>query len=293
MNKGQIGTAEAIHIFENSRIVTKFFVQDAATAAYVHAIAALREMLKREENPGNISDGYHTLNELYHHRAVLFAVICNQHPDKAWKSRLHFDGTMFDGDFIVGIDAPAGPASYHYNLEQYWDMFKVPEIPNAPEWDGYTPAQAIERIASIEPVALVHAQWVDKDIGGGCLNRQCSNCGYNKQSHCYKFCPGCGAIMDGEAIALREKQERHDDLYKPHYLGKFFSTPLTLDELSGMKGKPVYIDSITGESGWRVVENIEEYQAFFSDGDMDFCVDYGKTWLAYRTEPELSKEELV
>lgn len=122
--------------------------------AFEIALAALRKEREREENPGDASDGFHTFNELCHHRAVLFSVICNQHPDKAWKSRLHSDGTMFEGDFIVGINAPAGPASYHYNLGQYWDMFKVPEIPNAPEWDGYTSAQAIERIGSIEPVAL-------------------------------------------------------------------------------------------------------------------------------------------
>lgn len=26
---------------------------------------------------GEVSDGYHTFNELYHHRAILFSVICN------------------------------------------------------------------------------------------------------------------------------------------------------------------------------------------------------------------------
>lgn len=32
---------------------------------------------------GNTSDGYHTFDELYHHRAILFAVICNANKDKA------------------------------------------------------------------------------------------------------------------------------------------------------------------------------------------------------------------
>ena len=27
---------------------------------------------------GDLSDGYHTFNELYHHRAILFSVICRQ-----------------------------------------------------------------------------------------------------------------------------------------------------------------------------------------------------------------------
>ena len=32
------------------------------------------------EEVGKISDGYHTFEELYYHRMILFAVICNTHP---------------------------------------------------------------------------------------------------------------------------------------------------------------------------------------------------------------------
>ena len=98
---------------------------------------------------GETSDGYHTFNELYHHRAVLFSVICNTRPSISWKSRQHHDGTMYDGMFIVGINTPDGPATYHYDVEPYWKMFRVPELPHAPEWDGHTPAQAIERIGKL------------------------------------------------------------------------------------------------------------------------------------------------
>lgn len=98
---------------------------------------------------GDISDGYHTFNELYHHRAVLFSVICNSMPDKAWKSKLHDIGDMFDGMFIVGIETPNGQATYHYDIAPYWDMFKVKEFEKAPKWDGHTPADAIKRITDI------------------------------------------------------------------------------------------------------------------------------------------------
>ena len=97
---------------------------------------------------GNISDGYHTFNELYHHRAVLFAVICNMYPDKAWKSKQHGDPNfpMYDGMFIVGIETPEGQATYHYDLDPYWDIFNVKEIERAPKFDGHTPDEAIRRI---------------------------------------------------------------------------------------------------------------------------------------------------
>ena len=101
---------------------------------------------------GDTSDGYHTFNELYHHRAVLFSVIVKAFPDKAWKSKQHNDGTMYDDMFIVGIDTPEGQATYHYDIDPYWDMFECQELARAPKWDGHTPAQAIERIGRLEPM---------------------------------------------------------------------------------------------------------------------------------------------
>lgn len=96
---------------------------------------------------GEISDGYHTFNELYYHRAVLFSVICNQNKDIAWKSKLHSDGTMYDEMFIVGINTPEGQYSYHYDIN-LWSLFDVEELDKAPEYDGHLPKD-IERLKSI------------------------------------------------------------------------------------------------------------------------------------------------
>ena len=107
---------------------------------------------------GDTSDGYHTFNELYHHRAILFSVICNERPEVAWKSKRHHDGTMYDGMFIVGIDTPEGQATYHYDIDPYWNLFRVKELELAPEWDGHTPGEAIRRIGTLtqpnEPLTL-------------------------------------------------------------------------------------------------------------------------------------------
>ena len=109
-------------------------------------IAKLRRMA---ENIGEFSDGYHTFNELYHHRAVLFSVICNMFPDKAWKAKKHDTGDMYDGMFIVGIETEQGQATYHYDIDPYWDMFKVKELEKAPKYDGHTPSDAIARISNL------------------------------------------------------------------------------------------------------------------------------------------------
>jgi hypothetical protein len=102
-----------------------------------------------DEINGETSDGYHTFNELYHHRAVLFSVIVANHRGIAWKSKRHHDGTMYDGMFIVGIDTPDGQATYHYDVDPYWDMFDCEELDRAPEWDGHTPDDAIGRIGTL------------------------------------------------------------------------------------------------------------------------------------------------
>ena len=115
------------------------------------------------DNIGDFSDGYHTFNELYHHRAVLFSVICNLFPELAWKSKLHDTGDMYDGMFIVGIETGQGQATYHYDIEPYWDMFKVKELEKAPKWDGHTPSEAIQRIGNIPVAGYRKQEWISVD----------------------------------------------------------------------------------------------------------------------------------
>lgn len=156
--------------------------------------AALKAMIDRAptvEINGETSDGYHTFNELYHHRAVLFSVICNLMPDVAWKSKLHETGDMYDGMFIVGIETPEGQATYHYNIEPYWDMFNIKELECAPKWDGHTPAEAIQRIGKINNIA----EW-DDNCCTGCGNVCLGDMDfYSFESINSDFCPSCGKRM--------------------------------------------------------------------------------------------------
>lgn len=107
---------------------------------------------------GETSDGYHTFNELYHHRAILFSAICKIYPYMAWKSKKHHDGTMYEGMFIVGLNTPKGQATYHYDIDPYWEEFDVMELEQAPEWDGHTSNEAIERISQITKVQPM--EWI-------------------------------------------------------------------------------------------------------------------------------------
>lgn len=111
---------------------------------------------------GDVSDGYHTFNELYEHRGVLFWALCNaivfsnnsynafgqDLKMDCWYSKQHSDGTMFPGMFIAGISTPYGSCTYHFE-EKYMTLFdnsNIPYLEQAPEWDGNSPEQGLEAL---------------------------------------------------------------------------------------------------------------------------------------------------
>lgn len=93
-------------------------------------------------------DEYHTMEELYYYRALY-----NAHAAQGWldagipvvKSWKHDDGTMFDGSFIVTAQLSTGQVSNHYPAD-LWELFNVPEVENAPPWDGHDPEMAAQRL---------------------------------------------------------------------------------------------------------------------------------------------------
>ena len=104
----------------------------------------IKEYKDRTKNSADdISDGYHTFGDLYKHRTYLLA-LAMIHLPYAWKARKHEDGTMFDGMFVVGFPTPNGMVTYHCDNE-YWNDFKVPEIPHAPHFDGYSDADVLNK----------------------------------------------------------------------------------------------------------------------------------------------------
>ena len=129
----------------------------------VGSVLRLADLIEPEPITGETSDGYHTFNELYDHRARLFSVIVAAFPERAWKSKMHHDGTMYDGMFIVGIKTPDGQATYHYDIDPYWSMFRCKEIDRAPEWDGHTQEQAIERISHLAD--LIDPDYTSEESG--------------------------------------------------------------------------------------------------------------------------------
>lgn len=122
-----------------------------------------------ETGIGDLSDGYHTFNELYYQRLVLFlfATIVNQNPKIAWKSHRHEDGELCFGGgwFIVGITTPEGEYTYHYE-DKDWDLFKCRELERSKPWDGHTDKD-VTRLLSLEKMT---AAWLMEHYRQGRLD---------------------------------------------------------------------------------------------------------------------------
>ena len=103
----------------------------------------------------DLSDGYHTFNELYEFRKLYNAALFNEWAAKGkydvHKSLKHYDGEdCFGGGwFIVVAILPTGQITNHYKLKD-WNLFKVPEIEKAKyPFDGHTPQDVLKRLSEI------------------------------------------------------------------------------------------------------------------------------------------------
>ena len=140
----------------NKEIIQKAVTNSLGVSLYSKSIEKkvkifkLKEEYIKEKETGvgsEIKDDYHTMSELYYNRLILFAVIVNTYKDKAWKSKMQEDESMFPGFFIVGVSTPEGDYSYHYQLK-YWDKFNCKELDKAPKYDGHISAD-IGRLFSL------------------------------------------------------------------------------------------------------------------------------------------------
>lgn len=154
----------------------------------VHAVKCASHTHKYNGDMRNISfyanqmeecncDGYHTFNELYDHRITLYIALCkklNSEDDtnkslkafkegfafdvkgwirKIWRSKKHSDGELCFGtgtQFILGINKGKGEQiSYHIPIERWNETVFAETLEKAPEFDGHTSDDVLERLKKI------------------------------------------------------------------------------------------------------------------------------------------------
>lgn len=98
-----------------------------------------------------ITDGFHTMDELYEFRKVLSALVFNGWSNaglfNVHKSKRHSDGELCFGGgwFIIVADTEHGQITFHYDLKD-WDLFEMPEKETASPFDGHTSEDALKRL---------------------------------------------------------------------------------------------------------------------------------------------------
>ena len=67
-----------------------------------------------------------------------------------WKTRMHSDGSVWDGWFILGIgEEPGKQITYHLPESKWDECIFADEYIKAPEWDGHTSADVLERLKQL------------------------------------------------------------------------------------------------------------------------------------------------
>lgn len=104
---------------------------------------------------GEVSDGYHTFNELYEFRKLYHALVINSWAKEGLydthKSKRHSDGMpCFGGGwFIVMAILPTGQISNHYKMED-WDLFQCPEEEIVKQaYDGHSAEDVLKRLEDV------------------------------------------------------------------------------------------------------------------------------------------------
>jgi len=106
-------------------------------------------------------DGYHTFNELYEHRIALWIALCKQRAThncnrgqyhNVWRSKNHSDGEpAFGGTwFVIGMGRGKGEQiTYHLPIEKWNECEFAETIEKAPEFDGHTSDDVINRLKEL------------------------------------------------------------------------------------------------------------------------------------------------
>lgn len=101
---------------------------------------------------GEVSDGFHTFNELYEHRNSLFIALCREISNnpayqtikQTWRKPIR------DGYFLMGINMEEGEQiSYHLPASKWNETDFVDFEEEVIKWDGHTSNDVLERLKTL------------------------------------------------------------------------------------------------------------------------------------------------
>lgn len=114
----------------------------------------LQEMKEKGFPIGEVSDGYHTFDELYEHRIVLWIALCKMSKHAGfvnpWRSKVHSDGSVMEGWFVLGMYVrPGDQMTYHLPMSEWINCEFADTMAKAPDFDGHTSSDVLKRLSEL------------------------------------------------------------------------------------------------------------------------------------------------
>lgn len=142
----------------------KYTINGARDIKEINNDPFLFAVIVEGEESMQVSDGYHTMDELYDHRISTYIALAKfqalfikvtmradvKPRNEVWRSKRHSDGEICFGtgtQFVLGIGKHKGEQiTYHVPIER-WDETDFAEtLDIAPEWDEHTSSDVLERL---------------------------------------------------------------------------------------------------------------------------------------------------
>lgn len=146
-----------------NKIMKEVFIKRIEKGEMFDDPARMQKVFRAWGKELEVSDGYHTFDELYEHRVTLYIALTQllkrrenaigfipKGESFVWRSKLHSDGTGYEGWFILGIGKEKGKQiTYHLPLSKWDDTEFAETLEKAPEWDEHSATDVLERLKTL------------------------------------------------------------------------------------------------------------------------------------------------
>ncbi|MGI9278725.1 MAG: hypothetical protein ACR2PX_03735 [Endozoicomonas sp.] len=107
-----------------------------------------------------VSDGYHTFEELYEHRCLLWINLLNlihqsEHStETVYKTRKDDRDNEMEGWFIAALEIPGDMQLTYHLPEELWPLLNIPEMEKNLYYDGHTSKDVADRLTMMATASL-------------------------------------------------------------------------------------------------------------------------------------------
>lgn len=159
-----------LHLLERSNMSKEYTIFKAGSVITNNdPHSSTQFAIAKGEDQMQVSDGYHTMDELYDHRISIYIALCkkvqsiyktiesfkgdvSRYPF-VWRSKRHSDGEICFGtgtQYVLGIGEEKGKQiTYHVPIERWEETDFAITLDQAPEWDGHSSSDVIDRLKEI------------------------------------------------------------------------------------------------------------------------------------------------